>query len=322
VRISLGLDVGSVTTKIAALDSSGELVYGLYTRTEGQPIPAIQRCLQQTRENLGSECTVTALGTTGSARHLAGALAGADLVKNEITCHAVAATRAVPDARTVIEIGGQDSKIIILRNGVPVDFAMNTVCAAGTGSFLEQQANRLNIRIEDFAEIALESSSPVRIAGRCTVFAESDMVHRQQMGYSLPDILAGLADALVRNYLSNVGKGKEIVPPVVFQGGVAANRAIGRAFETELGIDVVVPNHFELMGAVGAAALAAEGANGKSAFGGFEIANAPFVTRGRNCEACANQCEVMELHRNGEVVSRWGDRCGMWSEEFAPVTRD
>jgi len=317
VKVSLGLDIGSVTTKIAALDPDGGLLYGLYLRTNGKPIEAVQACLRHTRKSLGESVSAASVGTTGSARHLAGLLLGADLVKNEITCHAVAARKAVPDVRTVIEIGGQDSKIIILRNGVPVDFAMNTVCAAGTGSFLEQQANRLDINIEDFSAIALRSSSPVRIAGRCTVFAESDMVHKQQMGYSLEDILAGLAEALVRNFLNNVGKGKEIDTPVVFQGGVAANEAIRRAFERELGVEVTVPEHFELMGAIGAALVARRAGNGRSSFKGFDLADAPYRTRGFHCEGCSNQCEVMELCLDGRTVSRWGDRCGKWSAELA-----
>jgi predicted CoA-substrate-specific enzyme activase len=136
-----------------------------------------------------------------------------------------------PDVQTVVEIGGQDSKIIILRDGIVTDFAMNTVCAAGTGSFLDHQAERLNIPIEEFGNIALKSKSPVRIAGRCSVFAESDMIHKQQMGHPTSDIVAGLCDALVRNYLNNVGKGKDIMSPVLFQGGVAANAGIKAALE-------------------------------------------------------------------------------------------
>jgi predicted CoA-substrate-specific enzyme activase len=314
--VSLGLDVGSVTTKIVALSVEGRVVHGSYLRTNGRPITAIQECLREVKRALGDGVAARAIGTTGSGRHLAGTLVRADLIKNEIICHAVAAMRAAPTVRTVIEIGGQDSKIIILRNGIPVDFAMNTVCAAGTGSFLEQQANRLNIPIEDFAEIALRATAPVRIAGRCTVFAESDMIHKQQMGYSLEDILAGLAEALVRNFLSNVGKGKEIASPVIFQGGVAANRAIARAFERELGFEIVVPENFELMGAIGAALLAERAVNGKSSFTGFDIAEMAFRTRGFTCTDCSNQCEIMELCREDEMVSRWGDRCGKWDPTF------
>ncbi|MGB9825715.1 MAG: acyl-CoA dehydratase activase, partial [Desulfofundulus sp.] len=229
MKAYLGIDVGSVSTNIAILSEAGEVLTGLYLRTRGRPIEAIQTGLKVTRENLKPGIEIAGVGTTGSGRYLAGVMVGADVIKNEITAHAVAASMLVPDVQTVLEIGGQDSKIIILRNGVVVDFAMNTVCAAGTGSFLDQQAARLNIPIEQFGELALQSKNSVRIAGRCTVFAESDMIHKQQQGHPIEDIIAGLCEALVRNYLNNVGKGKEILPPVVFQGGVAANAGMRRA---------------------------------------------------------------------------------------------
>ncbi len=201
---------------------------------------------------------VLGAGTTGSARHLSGIIVGADIVKNEITAHAVAALHVVPEVRTVLEIGGQDSKIIILQDGIVVDFAMNTVCAAGTGSFLDHQAARLDIPIEDFGDYALRAESGVQIAGRCSVFAESDMIHKQQVGHPMDSIIFGLCEALVRNYLNNLAKGKNIESPVVFQGGVAANVGMKRAFEEVLEVEVVVPDHFEVMGAIGAALLAQE----------------------------------------------------------------
>jgi predicted CoA-substrate-specific enzyme activase len=213
----LGIDVGSVSTNLVVMDEDGKIEEAIYLRTQGQPIKAIQEGLRILSKN-EKNWDIKGVGTTGSGRQLAAVIAGADVVKNEITAHAVAAMKEVPDVRTVIEIGGQDSKIIILRDGVVTDFAMNTVCAAGTGSFLDQQANRLGIPIEEFGYYALRSQNPVRIAGRCAVFAESDMIHKQQMGYKVEDIIRGLCQALVRNYLNNVGKGKEIRPKVVFQG--------------------------------------------------------------------------------------------------------
>ncbi|HHY41212.1 MAG TPA: 2-hydroxyglutaryl-CoA dehydratase, partial [Syntrophaceticus sp.] len=212
----LGIDVGSVSTNLIVIDEKDEVLASLYLRTQGQPIRAIQEGMAQLSNLVPDEVESCAAGTTGSARHLAGVMVGADIVKNEITAHAVATSRFIPDVQTILEIGGQDSKIIILRNGIVTDFAMNTVCAAGTGSFLDQQAARLNIPIEDFGELALKSEHPVRIAGRCAVFAESDMIHKQQLGHCVEDIIAGLCEALVRNYLNNVGKGKEILPPIAF----------------------------------------------------------------------------------------------------------
>lgn len=311
----LGIDVGSVSTNIVFMDESGEIRETIYLRTRGQPIITLQKGLREMAARLPAKTVIRGVGTTGSGRHLAGVITGADVVKNEITSHAVAASTLVPGVQTILEIGGQDSKIIILRNNVVADFAMNTVCAAGTGSFLDQQAARLNIPIEGFGELALKSTVPVRIAGRCAVFAESDMIHKQQMGYSLPDILAGLCEALVRNYLNNVGKGKEILPPVVFQGGVAANVGMRRAFEQALGFEVQVPPHYDVMGAVGAALLAREkmARGGSSRFRGFRVTDIEFIAGGFECGGCPNLCEVVEITREGEVIARWGDRCGKWS---------
>lgn len=310
----LGIDVGSVSTNLIAIDHNNEIVYKCYLRTKGQPIKTLQEALKGVKQNL-SGCKILGVGTTGSARHLAAVILGADVVKNEITAHAVAATRLVPDVKTVLEIGGQDSKIIIIRNGVVSDFAMNTVCAAGTGSFLDQQASRLNIAIEDFGPIALKSTNPVRIAGRCTVFAESDMIHKQQMGHPVEDILAGLCEALVRNYLSNIGKGKNIEAPVLFQGGVAANIGIKAAFEKALGTEVIIPVHFDVMGAVGAALLAKDAVGYKKVtkFKGFEVGEAEINASSFECHGCANTCEVVSLKDGRNTLARWGDKCGKWS---------
>ena len=137
-----------------------------------------------------NEYQVVAAGTTGSARKLVGAMCNASIVKNEITAHAVGTTTLHPDVRTILEIGGQDSKIICVENGVAVDYAMNTLCAAGTGSFLSSQARRLGVEVEEFGKIALSSKNPTPIAARCTVFAESDLVHKIQMGHKKEDIIA------------------------------------------------------------------------------------------------------------------------------------
>lgn len=315
----LGIDVGSVSTNIVYLNENNEVLEKLYLRTQGQPIATVQQGLRMLTKMLPASTQIKGVGTTGSARHLTAVLVGADVVKNEITAHAVAASQQIPNVQTVLEIGGQDSKIIILRNGVVTDFAMNTVCAAGTGSFLDQQASRLNVPIEKFGELALKSKTPVRIAGRCAVFAESDMIHKQQMGFELPDIVAGLCEALVRNYLNNVGKGKEILPPVVFQGGVAANIGMRKAFEKELGMEIHVPQHYDVMGAVGAALLAKKAVSktGRTNFKGFEVANMSIHAGSFECDGCPNMCEVIEINQEGEIIARWGDRCGKWSNALA-----
>ena len=305
----LGIDVGSITTKVVLLDEKDRLLAKAYIRNNGRPIEAIQQGMERILAQLGESVTIGGVATTGSARQMAAYLVGADLVKNEITAHSIAVIDLYPAAKTIFEIGGQDSKIIVLRNGVVVDFAMNTVCAAGTGSFLDQQAARLGVSIEIFGALALRASHPVRIAGRCTVFAETDMIYKQQIGHSMEDIVAGLCESLVKNYLNNVCRGKEILSPFVFQGGVAANQGIRIAIEKELGVSLIVPECFDVMGAMGAAKLVKRTRPSQTRFRGFCFLKESFSTQGFECDECENHCEVIQLRVGHEVVACWGDLC-------------
>lgn len=307
----IGIDVGSVTTKVVFLNEKGDLLWSTYRKTRGQPILVLQSALSDLYNELSP--SVLGVGATGSGRGLASHLIGADIVKNEITAHAVSAVWHQPDAQTILEIGGQDSKLILMRDGVVIDFSMNTVCAAGTGSFLEHQASRLGLKIEELGDIALNANSPVRIAGRCTVFAESDMINKQQMGHNLEDIVAGLCDALVRNYLNNLSRGKELREPILFQGGVAANYGIKAAFEREFKKEVLVPKYFSIMGAIGAALLVLESNPASTRFKGFQMLKHQLVSSSFYCDGCPNTCGVIEVKDGDEVIARWGDNCGKWS---------
>lgn len=327
LNVYLGIDVGSVTTKLALVDENGKFVDSYMIRTAGRPVMAVQSGMRKIMEKALCEYEVLGVGTTGSGRNLAGALVGADIIKNEITAHAVAASTYVPGVQTILEIGGQDSKIIILRDGIVTDFAMNTVCAAGTGSFLDQQASRLNVPIESFGEVALKSTSPARIAGRCGVFAESDLIHKQQLGYPQEDLLYGLCQALVRNYLSNLALGKELLPTVTFQGGVATNLGMVKAFEEALNTKVVVPKNHQDMGAIGAALLAMENHQYNetaTTFKGWSIGDMSFNSHTNQCIGCSNNCEVITIvegeisnheltkNSNDKIIARWGGTCGKW----------
>lgn len=309
----LGIDVGSVSTNIVVTDNDDNVVKRLYIRTGGRPIDAIIKGLSIIDDNF--EGSIKGAGATGSGRQLAAVLIGADVVKNEITAHAVAACHIVPNVSTILEIGGQDSKIILLKDGVVSDFAMNTVCAAGTGSFLDRQAARLEIPIEEFGGYALRSKMPVHIAGRCAVFAESDMISKQQAGHCNEDIIAGLCEALVRNFLNNLSKGKQITEPVIFQGGVAANVGIVAAFEKALGLKVIIPQHYDVMGAYGAALLAKEYialSGNRTSFIGFNDLRSDYAVKSFECEGCINMCEVIQIICEGSTVAHFGDRCGKW----------
>lgn len=311
----LGIDIGSVSTNIVVLDNDMNVLDALYLRTQGKPVETIKKGLAKIKEDWQDNIAIMGVGTTGSGRQLGGKMVGADVIKNEITAHGVAALNYMPNVKTIIEIGGQDSKVILLRDGIIYDFAMNTVCAAGTGSFLDRQAERLGVPIEEFGELALKSKNPVGIAGRCAVFAESDMIHKQQLGHNQEDIINGLCEALVRNYINNLCKGKAMDGPVIFQGGVAANIGIRRAFERILNCEVVVPPNANVMGAIGVGLLAKEEVErtGKTNFVGLDKAECDYTVRGFECCHCSNMCEVVQFYRNNQLIARWGDKCGRWS---------
>ncbi len=313
MKAFLGIDIGSLSAKMALLDDNKKLISRSYLPTQGDPVGALQRGLGQIERCLPDGIEICGVGATGSARFLAGAVAGADVIKNEITSQAVGALHFIPDVHTVIEIGGQDSKVIIIRDGVVTDFGMNTVCAAGTGSFLDHQAQRLNLSIEQFSQMAAESDNPVEINGKCTVFAESDMIHQQQTGHRLEDIAYGLCRTLARNYLSNVCLAKDIDPPIVFQGGVAFNRGIVRALREELESEIIVPQHHEITGAIGAALLAGEEVKSEaSLFKGFDICRRQYSTSSFECRECPQLCRIARLQLDGETVYSWGGHCDLF----------
>ena len=314
----LGIDIGSISTKGVVIDTDGNIIARSYLWTEGDPVIASKKVARELSEQLDGDVAVRGAGTTGSARRLVGSMLGAGVVKNEITTHAVGTTYLHPEVRTILEIGGQDSKIICVEDGIAIDYAMNTLCAAGTGSFLSSQAKRLGVEVEEFGEIALTSKKPANIASRCTVFAESDLVHKIQVGYRREDIIAGLCKAVASNYLNNVGKGKKVIAPVVFQGGVSKNVGVVDAFERLLGMDVLVDPDGHLMGAYGAALLAAdagpdasakEGAFASGSFDFQAVADFEFNTREVECGKCANHCEIICVYRDGKIIDSWGNRC-------------
>lgn len=309
----LGIDIGSISANLFLLDNQGRELFQSYQRVEGDPVGSVQSSLAALVEYYNHEPPfIGGVGVTGSGRLMIGAVAGGDLIKNEISAHAKAAVHLHPEARTVFEIGGQDSKVTVIRDGVVVDFAMNLVCAAGTGSFLDSQAKRMNITIEELSKKALLSRNPTSIAGRCTVFAESDMIHKQQVGHSQEDIVMGLCEAMARNFLSNVCQGKEIEGPIILQGGVSANEGIRRAFEKILNTEIIVPEYNMVMGAYGAALLVAQAGVEKTRFRGFKAALAQVNTTGFVCRDCPNHCEILEISEGENILGRSGGRCRKW----------
>lgn len=304
----LGIDIGSISTKGVIIDENNNIIRSLYIWTEGNPIKATEKLINGLKEGLVDDYVIKGIGTTGSARKLIGLMLDANVVKNEITAHAVGTLSKYPDVRTILEIGGQDSKMIILNNGIITDYSMNTLCAAGTGSFLSSQAKRLGIDIKDFGKMALKSKNPVKIAARCTVFAESDLIHKAQVGYQKEDIIAGLCKSIVLNYLNNVGKGKKIYGPIVFQGGVSKNDGVKKYFEEVLKRKVIVDPDSHLMGALGIAILAKNNKINKKY--DLNIKNVKFDTIGMECNKCSNNCEILKIYKDDKLIDAWGSRCG------------
>ena len=309
----IGIDIGAISTKAVIMDENKNIIVSEYIWTEGSPIEATKKIITNLKKQL-AEKNITpkiyGIGTTGSARNLVGNVVGANIVKNEITAHAIGTLSRYKDVRTILEIGGQDSKIIILNDGIVVDYAMNTLCAAGTGAFLSSQAKRLGVKIEDMGDIALSSKKPSKIAARCTVFAESDLVHKAQIGHKKEDLIAGLCNSVVKNYLNNLSRGKKIEDKVVFQGGVSKNKGVIKAFENELNTKIYVDENSHLMGALGVAILSQkENKEDKELDFDFNIKDIDFKTLGVECRGCSNNCEVVYIYKNGKIIDKMGGRC-------------
>ena len=285
----LGIDIGSISTKAVLLDEDDNIISSCYLWTKGSPINAVKNVLKEILKDSKD-----------------GSILNANVIKNEITAHAIGTSHYYKDVRTIIEIGGQDSKIILLENGLVTDYAMNTLCAAGTGAFLSSQAKRLGIKVEDMGKIALLSKSPAKLAARCTVFAESDLVHKAQIGYTKEDLVAGLCNSVASNYIHNVAKGKKIYNPIIFQGGVSKNIGVKKAFEDILQTEITTSDKGHLMGAIGIALLSKLEPERKYS---FDLNNFSYTTSSVNCEGCPNNCEIILIKNKDKVIDGWGNRC-------------
>ncbi|MCS7150276.1 MAG: acyl-CoA dehydratase activase [Caldimicrobium sp.] len=309
INIYLGIDVGSVSTKLVAIDENANLIEKVYMFHHGKPLESIKKGLVELRKKLPERIKVKGVGTTGSGRYLVGDFVGADVVRNEITAQAYGALYLDPEVDTIFEIGGQDSKYISLESGSIADFTMNKACAAGTGSFLQEQGVKLGIPIEKFGEIALKSQAPLKMGERCTVFMQSDLLHYQQQGLPKEDLVAGLCYSIVYNYLNKVVEGRKIGKKIFFQGAVAFNEGVVAAFERVLGKPIIVPPNNEVTGAIGVALLARAETKGESRFKGFDLAKTSYLITTFECRYCPNQCEIQKVVLNREQSYFYGGRC-------------
>jgi predicted CoA-substrate-specific enzyme activase len=304
----LGIDVGSTSTKAVVTDSDGETIAAFYTRTAGAPIRAVQALFEAIHETLPDHRRFTGVATTGSGRKLIGSVIRADLVLDEISAHARAAVELEPDVDTIIEIGGQDAKFTTLRNGRVTFSQMNAVCAAGTGSFLEEQAIRLQVPLAAYAEQAIGSPAPLA-SDRCTVFMERDINHHLTQGHTTGELLAAALHSVRENYLQKVATLSSIGDVVCFQGATAKNPGLIAAFEHRLGKRMHVSRYCHVTGALGAALTCREEFQGVSQFRGIDLFRSEIPVRSERCSLCTNNCRLTIARVDGEDAA-YGFLCG------------
>jgi predicted CoA-substrate-specific enzyme activase len=325
----LGIDIGSVSTNLTLIDDEGLVIKEIYLRTQARPIEIVHQGLQEIEREVGAKVRIRGVGTTGSGRELIGELIGADTIVDEITAHKTGAA-FIGDAMigkkvdTIFEIGGQDAKFISISDGIVVDFTMNEACAAGTGSFLEEQAEKLDVSIfNQFADLAFSSERPLRLGERCTVYMEQDVSAYLKKGAAKNDIIAGLAYSVVQNYLNRVVRGRKIGSVIFFQGGTAYNDAVAAAFSEVLGQEIIVPPYNGVIGAIGASLLVREkvqALGAESMFRGYDLTAINYKLREFTCPGCTNYCDIQEFNVEGNKTY-WGDKCSDRYRKRAKVPR-
>ena len=321
----LGVDGGSTTTKACLIDmETSEITASFYGRTHGDPVKALKNCFvemqKQIKDDTGaSGINITLAATTGSSRELLGVFLETPAVYNEIIAHSVGTTFYKEDIDTIFEIGGQDAKYVFIKNKVPIDYAMNEACSAGTGSFLEESAQGdLNIsNAMEIGDIALAAKEPLKFGEHCSAFINSDVRKAIQQGASREDITAGIVTSIVSNYLNRVVGNRTLGKNIVLQGGVAKNKAIPPAFAMLLDRDILVPPDPELMGCFGVGILAGqklkEGFLTKTSYSIEKILATEIIYEKEfQCKACDNFCPIRILNVNGNKYM-FGGRCNKYA---------
>ena len=315
----LGVDAGSTTTKAVLFNVSDDSVgVSVYLRTLGNPVSATKQCLNALIEQIGDKnIKIIQCGVTGSAREMVSVYLDNCRSFNEILAHARAAVEELPNVDTVFEIGGQDSKFISFLEGIPIDYAMNEGCSAGTGSFLEESASvDMGIDVEDISRVALNSLKPFTFGERCAAFINTDLRNALQQGVKQEDIVAGLVYSIAENYIVRIIGPRQVGKNLLFLGGVALNKSVALAIATHLQQKVVVPSHPELMGSVGTALmvqdLLQDGTLTKNKFNLKKLVKGKIeLRRVFRCRACDNNCEIQNISIRGKLYP-FGGLCSKY----------
>ena len=321
--VYIGIDIGSTSTKAVLYRSGGDVLIGLYTRTAGNPMDAVQALFEAIDDIIKKKhltIKIIGTGTTGSGRKFIGKIIGADIIIDEITTHARAAYELNPHIDTIIEIGGQDSKFTTMRNGFVTSCIMNNVCAAGTGSFIEEQAQKLGCTLDDFARLIDTTRSPI-CSDRCTVFMERDINHYLNEGYSIDEVLTSVLHSVRENYFMKVAVESAIGNIISFQGATAKNRALVAAFEQRLGKPVYVSKYCHLTGALGAALILADERIVSSKFRGIDLYKINIPLLSEVCDLCTNHCKITRALLKEETVA-YGFLCGRDYEKKQYVNKN
>lgn len=307
----LGVDIGSTSTKAVLMDKTKRVIAGFYTRTAGRPLGALQfvlAAIDDLQQKTETKLTIIGAGTTGSGRKFVGNVIGADLIVDEITAHAEAACMINPEVDTIIEIGGQDSKFTTLKNGSVTFSIMNTVCAAGTGSFIEEQAEKLGCPLEEYSSRTEHKPAPIA-SDRCTVFMERDINHYLSEGFSIDEALTAVLHAIRENYLTKTAIEGNIGKTVLFQGATAKNRALVAAFEQRLDKPIHVSRYCHLTGALGVALMLHEQDISETTFRGIDLHKKDIPIKSEICDICTNHCKLTLADIDGDRVA-FGFLCG------------
>ena len=306
----MGIDVGTCYTKGVIIDKYNNIMSSCCVETLGEPIIAAKKIILKMKNDIDLyRYRVVSVGVTGFAKRLAGTFLDCQIIRNEIVAVSTAVLRIYPDAKSIIDIGGEDSKIILINNGRIVDVIMNTACSAGIGNFLFNASKKMGISLSNFSNLA---DSSIHITSRCMIYAWSDLLDKLKMGYGKDEVMAGVFKMVSKNYVNGVCKGKNVKGPIIFTGGVSKNPTIVKYLEMELGKRIIVNKNSQLFGCIGIAVLARESKLEKEF--NFDIKNGNIKTEMINCNKCNKECMVVNVYKNNDLIDTWGNKCDKFGE--------